>query len=153
MSALRTSLHDLASKFADDVLSTLRTASLEALLGEDVARAAHRVANGHAAAPRAAKVAPNGRLARRSPEEIARAVGTITDVLGKHPAGLRSEQIRNILGLQPKEMPRLLSEALSKKLVTSRGEKRATTYFLSKGGKKTVKKATRTAKRVTKKSK
>jgi hypothetical protein len=46
----------------------------------------------------------------------------------KHKAGLRAEQIRAQLGMQAKEMPRVLAEGLSKRKLKRRGQKRATTY-------------------------
>jgi hypothetical protein len=42
---------------------------------------------------------------------------------------LRAEEIRS-LGLLPKERPRILKEGLSTKKLASKGQKRATTYFL-----------------------
>ncbi|HEY4015776.1 MAG TPA: hypothetical protein VGM06_20690 [Polyangiaceae bacterium] len=47
----------------------------------------------------------------------------------KHKEGLRAEQIRSELGLQAKEMPRILKEGLGKKSLKAKGQKRATTYF------------------------
>ena len=44
--------------------------------------------------------------------------------------GMRAEEIRSKLGLQSKEMPRILKEGLSTKKLTSKGQKRATTYFV-----------------------
>jgi hypothetical protein len=46
----------------------------------------------------------------------------------KHKSGLRAEQIRAQLGMQAKEMPRVLAEGLSKRKLKRRGQKRATTY-------------------------
>jgi hypothetical protein len=44
--------------------------------------------------------------------------------------GLRAEQIRAALKMQSKEMPRVLVEGLSTKKLVSKGQKRATTYFV-----------------------
>jgi hypothetical protein len=41
---------------------------------------------------------------------------------------LRAEQIRAKLGLQSKEMPRILKGGLAKKKLKTKGQKRATTY-------------------------
>jgi hypothetical protein len=49
----------------------------------------------------------------------------------KHKEGLRAEQIREELGLQAKELPRVLKEGLSSRKLKSKGQKRATTYFAS----------------------
>jgi len=42
---------------------------------------------------------------------------------------MRSEDIRAKLGLESKEMPRVLKEGLAKKKLSAKGQKRATTYF------------------------
>jgi hypothetical protein len=69
------------------------------------------------------------RLPRRSPEDIAAAVGQVVALVKKHKEGLRAEQIRSELALQAKEMPRILKEGLEKRSLRSKGQKRATTYF------------------------
>lgn len=47
----------------------------------------------------------------------------------KHGDGLRAEQIRAELGMQAKELPRVLKEGLASRKLRSKGQKRATTYF------------------------
>jgi hypothetical protein len=42
--------------------------------------------------------------------------------------GLRAEQIREKLGLEPRELLRVLTEGLEKKVLKKRGQKRSTTY-------------------------
>jgi Fic family protein len=46
----------------------------------------------------------------------------------KSPKGLRAEQIRKALGMEAREMPRVLKEGLAKKTLKSKGEKRSTMY-------------------------
>jgi len=53
----------------------------------------------------------------------------VTSLVKKHKEGLRAEQIREELGLQAKELPRVLKEGLSSRKLKSKGQKRATTYF------------------------
>jgi len=131
--SLRSSLNTLAASFADSILDAIRGASLEELLGE--ARGGARRGPGRppkskaapaAAAPRARK---SGRLARRSPEQIAKALDQVVALVKSKKDGLRAEQIRAALKMQSKEMPRVLQEGLSKKKLKSKGQKRATTYF------------------------
>jgi len=74
---------------------------------------------------------PSGRLARRSPEEIARTLDKIHGLLKGKKAGMRSEEIRDALKLDVREMPRVLKEGLAKKKLKSRGQKRATTYTVA----------------------
>jgi hypothetical protein len=71
---------------------------------------------------------PSGRLPRRSPAEIAKALGTIVALLKGKKAGLRSEQIRDALKLDKRELPRVLGEGLKTKKLKSKGQKRATVY-------------------------
>ena len=60
-------------------------------------------------------------------------VENIVSLLGKHPGGLRAEQIRDALGCQAKELPRPLADGLSEGRITKTGQKRATTYFAGSG--------------------
>lgn len=132
MSGLRNQLSSLATTFADSVLAVIRGASIEDLLSESHAapRGAGRPRG--RSAPKPTRVAHSsakaGRLARRSPADIAKALATVVALVKKHPKGLRSEQIRAELKMRPNEMPRILGEGLAKKALKSRGQKRATTY-------------------------
>jgi hypothetical protein len=47
----------------------------------------------------------------------------------KSKDGLRAEEIRQKLGLESKEMPRVLKEGLATKMLSKRGQKRATVYL------------------------
>ena len=61
-------------------------------------------------------------------------VDAIVELLGKNAGGLRAEQIRDALGVEAKELPRPLADALEAGRVTKSGQKRATTYFAGGGG-------------------
>ena len=56
-------------------------------------------------------------------------LGKIVLLVKTHKDGMRSEDIRAKLGLESKEMPRVLKEGLAKKKLSAKGQKRATTYF------------------------
>jgi hypothetical protein len=141
--SLRSQLSHLATTFADSVLAAIRSASLEELVGKSGASAAPRrgAAQGlrkptdasepaSVVASRSSRTPKSsGRLARRSPEQIAAIVNRVVAAVKKHKDGLRAEQIRVALGLQAKEMPRVLKDGLAAKKLTSKGQKRATTYF------------------------
>ncbi len=133
MSNLRSRLSDLASSFADSVVEVIRSSSLEELLSESGSRARPHSAEKPAkvAAVKAAKAprASSGRLPRRSADDIAAELAKVVTLVQKNKDGLRAEQIRTELGLQAKELPRVLKEGLSSRLLRSRGQKRATTYF------------------------
>jgi len=150
MSTLHQTINSLASEFAHNLLRALRGASLEEILAETApGHAAHAgggvarrrpgrppgsgAARAHAAAPAAAPARRGGRrLARRTAKDITAVVGRIVTLLQGSKNGLRAEEIRAKLGLDRREIPRPLAEALKKKLVAKRGKKRATTYFTGK---------------------
>jgi hypothetical protein len=135
MPTLRSALHDLADSFASAVLQAIRGASLEELLGEAGGGARRgpgrppksTAAPTASATPRARR---SGRLARRSPDQIAKALDQVVALVKTKKDGLRAEQIRAALKMQSKEMPRVLQEGLAKKKLKAKGQKRATTYFL-----------------------
>jgi hypothetical protein len=136
MPSLRSQLDALAANFANQVLAALQGASLHELVsgGESTVGNGRRgpVARGGGTSdPLAtpAKTGKNGRLPRRSDEQIQAALNKIVLLVKTHKDGLRAEEIRSKLGLLPKEMPRILKEGISTKKLTSRGQKRATTYI------------------------
>ncbi|MGD0674920.1 MAG: hypothetical protein ABSC94_05840 [Polyangiaceae bacterium] len=129
--SLRSQLAELAEGFATSVLDAIRGASLEELLTEGSGRPA-RPARSEALTARTAKptrASSPGRLPRRSAEDIAGILESVVALVKKHAEGLRAEQIRAELGMQAKELPRVLKEGLSSKKLKSKGQKRATTYF------------------------
>jgi hypothetical protein len=128
MPTLRSTLNALATNLASDILDVIRSSSLEELLGERggrPGRAPKSMSNGVA---KPSRTTSSGRLPRRSAEEIATALDEIVALVSKHNDGLRAEEIRVKLGMQAKEMPRLLKEGLATKVLKAKGQKRATTY-------------------------
>jgi hypothetical protein len=139
MNTLKSRLDSLASSFATEVVRAIQAASLEELMGSGVvgggkrrpgrprgAGAAPAVPAETTATPRARK---GSRLTRRSPEEIKATLDKVHGLLKSSKGGLRAEQIRAALKLDVREMPRVLKEGLAAKRLTSKGQKRATTYF------------------------
>jgi len=134
--SLQSTLNDLAESFAASILAAIRGASLDELISTN-GKPKNSDRSPRAAAPPTSvpavrkSSASAGRLQRRSPEDIAAALGHVVSLVKKHKEGLRAEQIRSELGLQAKEMPRILKEGLERKALKSKGQKRATTYFAS----------------------
>jgi hypothetical protein len=132
MPTLRSTLNALATNLASDIVDEIRSSSLEELLGERGGRLGRGPGRPPKSMPNgAAKPSRTGqsrRLPRRSAEEIAAALDQIVGLVSKHKDGLRAEEIRTKLGMQAKEMPRLLKEGLATKKLKSKGRKRATTY-------------------------
>jgi Fic family protein len=123
--SLRSSIQALATSFASSVMNSIRGASLQELLSESGGGRP----SARSAAPKRARASASGRLKRRSAADIATALNQVVTLVKGHKDGLRAEQIRERLGVQAKEMPRILSEGLSKKKLKKKGQKRATTYF------------------------
>ena len=130
---------NLARSFAEQVVETIRGASLRELVSSGAegntgnGRTARVLAGGGAqpdspSFPSNKPKGKNGRLPRRSPEQIAKTLDKIVLLVKTHKAGLRAEEIRSKLGMQAKEMPRILKEGLLNKKLASKGRKRATTY-------------------------
>ncbi len=134
MSTLKSRLESLAASFASDVVRAIQSASLEELLGE-VGGAKRgpgrprRASAGEAAPVRAPSVKRSGRLPRRSAADIKATLDKVHGLLKAAKSGLRSEEIRKALKLDVREVPRVLKEGLAAKKLTSKGQKRATTYF------------------------
>jgi hypothetical protein len=128
MSNLRSRLADLANAFAESVVDAIRSSSLHELLNETSHSRGIR-GDGAARVSSQAARSPSGRLPRRSTDEIAAVLDQIVTLVSKHKDGLRAEQIRSELGLQAKELPRVLKEGLTTKKLRCKGQKRATTYF------------------------
>jgi hypothetical protein len=139
--AFRTTISDLAATFANAVITAIRGANLEDILelANDVDGKALRSHSGRArgkapalgAVPRGSKSgrgASQGRLQRRSPEDIAKALDQVVALVKANKGGLRAEQIREKLGMEAREMPRVLKEGLANKVLKSKGQKRSTTY-------------------------
>jgi hypothetical protein len=134
MPTLRSQLNALAANFAQQVLTAIQGSSLEELVGSggrsvENGRSA-RIVTAAAASPSVRKAGRKpGRLPRRSADEIAALLNKIILLVKTHKEGMRAEEIRSALGMEAKEMPRILKEGISKKKLTTKGQKRATTYF------------------------
>jgi hypothetical protein len=132
MPNLQAQLNQLAQNFANVVLDALKGAPLQELFADGRKVGNGRSALGAAGSSGTRPSRSSSRLRRRSAQDIAKALQQVVGLVKKNPEGLRAEQIRDELGLHPKEMPRILKEGLSKKVLKSRGQKRATTYFAAK---------------------
>jgi hypothetical protein len=141
--SLRTQLNELASSFTMNVLTAIRTASIDELLSESATTGAgrggprarvQRAVAIEAEAPTPGPRRRGGRLARRSQGDIEKVVDRIVVLLRQSPRGLRAEEIRQRLGMQSKELPRPLKEGVEAGRLGKSGQKRATTYFVKGAG-------------------
>jgi hypothetical protein len=127
--SLQQDMEALALKFAQDMMTRLRTASIEELTGGSSVKASTKT-----------KVSSTGRRPRRTDEEIAGVIQQIVAEVNKHPDGVPAETIRSTLNIEKAEFTKPLMEALEQGVIRKEGEKRATVYFPS-NGKKIVKEA------------
>jgi hypothetical protein len=158
--ALRDTLTTLAASFVEAIMEAVRTASLAELSGgssETEAEPAPRRGRPLSAKPsKPAKTTQSGRLARRSTEQIEAVVADIAALL-KKKGGMRSEDIREELSLDRREIPLVIKHGLeTEAFVVLSGQKRSTTYGIrgaAKPGPKPAKKmAKKAAKKVAKKA-
>lgn len=124
--SLRSQLDDLARSFTNGVLAALRAASLDDLRAESRDGRRAIVAGGGGQPDPLRKP---GRLARRSQAQIeATLTKIVAAVRATRGKGLRAEEIRKALGLDVREVPRVLKEGLRTKKLKAKGHKRATVY-------------------------
>jgi hypothetical protein len=122
MATLKSTLHGLAEKFADDLLSALRGASLDEIFttsGDRGVRTRARVST--------VASAPKARVGR--PSRSAITVQTIVDLLRRNPKGMRSENLRKALGAQRGTWRYQMKKAIAEKKVRMRGTKNSAVYF------------------------
>ena len=150
---LTESIQGLIDTFVDGLLATVRGASLEELTGGSPSKKRPSLSDAAALGRNLdpafvrSKVKP-GRLQRRSAEQIAALGVDAHTILVKHPDGLRSEQLRKEMGLDARELPRVLQQAIADgKIKILHGEKRATTYGAGGAKAKKVKVASKTTKK------
>ena len=145
MSTLRAQIDRLAAQFAGNIIDALRGASLDDLMaiagnrGGGAPRRGRPSGSGAGGGGAAfeggsARRGRGGRLGRRTQDDIGRMIDRIQDLLSKSSGGMRAEQIREALGVEAKELPRPLADALAAGRITKSGQKRATTYFAGSGG-------------------
>ncbi len=137
MTSLDTTLNDLAEAFASAVMEELRGTTLEELIAESdegpSRKQSARFTRPMAEAALAAVAHDDKNAApppRRAQEDPAKTLDLVTKLLRANPKGLRSEELRKMLGLDATEMGRILKGGIASKKLRSKGEKRATTYFV-----------------------
>ena len=141
MSVLNELITDLASEFAAKLVVALGKLSLDEI-GEfaeisgvpssrDVGRPVGRPASvGRKATHSVEKTTKTGgKRVRRTAGDIHEIVDSIVAFVRKCEDGATAENIRFTLGLERKDLPRPIAEALASGLLRKVGQKRATTYF------------------------
>lgn len=151
MSTLRTQIHSLASKLAEDLLDAVRSLPLEELVRplswDDAIAAAYRRGPTlrELVAPSTADVAGiahktqrTSRHARRSQRSIDAESAKLVQLVSQHPNGLLAEELRKKSGLSRRALFTPLTHALASGGLKKKGEKRKTTYFAGPPPKKSA---------------
>jgi len=143
-------IYSIIASTSTALIQAIRGATLEelhALVDGSPSTYQPEIAAKELPAPAAPRRVKSGRLPRRSKDQILATIESITELLGKGP--LRSESIRKTLGLEAREMPRLLREGVAGgHFHILSGRKRSTLYGI---GGKVDKPATKPAKKAVKK--
>jgi hypothetical protein len=140
---LNESVQTLISKFVNDLRHLLSNVPLHDLISNEEIETVVPATLSRASKPRAStgakrkvKTGKSGRLARRTPEQLREAAGEVAGLLKSNKDGLRSEEIREALGMDVREVPRVLKQAMEEGLIKILGGlKRATRYGAGKGSK------------------
>jgi hypothetical protein len=129
---------ETAAAELSEALSQATIADIGELTGGGVSRSARRApsrGNGR----RKPAGGKRGRMPRRSMDEIMAVVGKVAKLLRSHKAGLRAEDIRTVLNMDRREMPRVLRAAVSEGAIkVISGQKRSTAYGVG-GARKSAK--------------
>jgi len=119
---LHTTINELASTFAHDLLRAFRKASLQDILAFD-GGAQRGPATAGAPKPR------SGKRHRRTAADIGKTVDQIIAVVKGSKQGISAEGIRHALNVPRKELPKPIAMALASKKIRKSGKRRSTMYF------------------------
>ena len=124
--SLQTTINELASRFAHDLLAAIRGTSLDEIIAET--HGTTHVKRGRRAAGFVATSRP-GKRVRRTEADLKKLTDKIVALVASKKAGINAEGIKAALKVERKELPRPLAMALSAKKIRKSGKRRATLYF------------------------
>jgi len=128
-SSIDSEIQSRVSAFAAELVAIVRASALEVVqeaLGDAVTPRAVRGGAKLSLAPKAA--ASRGKGAKRDPQAIEALTNQLGAFIKKNP-GQRIEQIGKELGIPTKELALPVKKLLAGKRISTKGQKRATTYF------------------------
>lgn len=120
MNDLRETIRAEFIKFADSIHDIVMRTISERMFGGSM--------------PKQAAAEEPPRRARVTQENKEEVLATIIELLGRHPEGLRSEQIRRELKLDKKAFQLAMNVGKESDQIVQSGERRATVYNLPKAG-------------------
>ncbi len=133
MANISDTIRSALDAFVDDISNLIQQAALEsveaALAGASTIPGRRGRGVRGAAAPSFAALAQNRKKgAKRTPEELEQLIKKLHGYIAKNP-GQRIEQIAASLDISTKELNLPAKKLISEKKLSTKGQKRATTYF------------------------
>jgi hypothetical protein len=124
-------IQSIIENFVAELSAALAEATHGAIsdvLGGGKAHAATSAGKGKGRAPKAAKAPKRAKGGKRSPEELAELTQSLLTHVKRNP-GSRIEHIGAALGISTKELALPAKKLIAEKKLSTKGQKRATTYF------------------------
>jgi hypothetical protein len=128
-SSVESDIRSRVEAFVEELTTMIRASALDLVneaLGEGGSRPGRRPAGRRAAAPAASGRRAKG--AKRDPKLLAALTDRLGDYIKKNP-GNRIEQIGKALGTPTKDLALPVKKLLAAKKISTKGQKRATTYY------------------------
>jgi hypothetical protein len=127
MSDFQNEMNRVVETFVNQISELARQAAMQTL---ETAFGAGGPRGGTATSAPVAKVGrpPGNRGAKRTSEDLEALSSQVASFVKANP-GLRIEQINKALGTTTKDLALPIRKLLSESVITSKGQKRATTYF------------------------
>ncbi|MEZ4361415.1 MAG: hypothetical protein R3B48_14610 [Kofleriaceae bacterium] len=131
MSDLNSQISKLVSEFVDNVTALARRAAVDTLTGAlDDRGGRRRGGGGGALTIDLSKLERRGKGAKRSSTQLDRLQTRVMEFVSANP-GMRIEQINKELGTSTRDLQLPIRKLIAAGSLKSKGEKRATTYFVS----------------------
>jgi hypothetical protein len=130
-SSVESDIRSRVEAFVEEITSMIRTSALEVVseaLGEGGSRPAARGGRARAAAAPVVSSGRRAKGAKRDPRLLQALTDKLGDYIKKNP-GLRIEQIGKALGTPTKDLALPVKKLIAGKKISTKGQKRATTYF------------------------
>jgi hypothetical protein len=127
--SLRSQLSDLSTTLVDAILAAARSAPLDELIADPRRVRGEPFRNETAAAKPLRTIDSSEQPPRPLVDDAAKTLHLVVLLLRGQRDGLRAEQIGQKLGVSKEDMSRILKQGLVTKKISSKGQRRATTYF------------------------
>ena len=132
MANINDAIRAALDSFVEDLSNLIQQAALESVeqaLASASSIPGKRGRGGRAAAPAFVALSQSRKKgAKRTPEELEQLIKKLHTYIGKNP-GQRIEQIAQGLDISTKELNLPAKKLISEKKLSTKGQKRATTYF------------------------